>query len=225
MKEFFKTLVGLEMELPYSGRVTSLRADFVWQFLRFNPKYIEGYDRLTNSGDDSGELAMAFAEAWGISAPVDHKLERLPFEQDDDGFDLTPSFEFKPVRAIRNRKYIEDWAEVLFPEQHQLLVVHPYARPNQVAQFLSELEMKKKAPETEVTMRSLRRSQLVQYIVCHHYLKLEGMGPTEFSPIYHEIFQPLRTDTLQTTFLNGKIEGFNAIVKVSPWCFFTPPHR
>lgn len=233
MKELFRALAGLEIDLPYSGRTDGLYAQLVWQFLRFNSDYRTGYDCLSKSGDDSGEPAMFFAQSWCLSTAVDYRHESLPVERyvetikgmrgiDDTVVEgsLSPYFDYKPVRKMPKWKHVKEWGEVFYPADRQLLVVNPYAHPRQVASFLENI-----TPTKEFSMRDLRVPQLVEYIICHHYLHVHRMGPTEFSPIYHEVFHPLRTDTLQTASLKKKVEGFHKIVELTPWCFFTPPHH
>ncbi|MBY0314584.1 MAG: hypothetical protein K2Q26_03630 [Bdellovibrionales bacterium] len=223
MKEFFKTLAGLEIDLPYSGRVDGLRAQLIWQFLRFNKKYRTSYDKLKvdAANDDSGELPMFFANAWCLSTTVDYQLEVLPHERDDDGTDLSPCFEYKAVRPLPKWKYLQDWGDILLPDEQPVFVLNPFASQDQVMRFLTSQE----PTSSESAMRSLRQAQLVEYIVCHHYLKTLGMMPTEFSPIFHDIFATGRSDTLQSASLKGKVDGFDEITALAPWCFFTPPHR
>lgn len=220
VKEFFKTLTGLKIELPYSNKVSGLEAQLIWQFLRFNKEYQHQYEKLKLSGDDTGELAMFFAQSWCLSTVVDYTLENLPIDYDDDGTDLTPFFDYKPIRKLPKWKHIKEWAEVIYPEDKQLLIVNPYAHPRQVAEYLQNGE-----PEIDISMRDLRIPQLVEYIVCHHYQNVLGMGPKEFSPIYHEIFHPLRTDTIQSSSLQKKLDGFQKVVETAPWCFFTPTYH
>lgn len=225
MKEFFKTLAGLQIVVPYSNKVSGLEAQLIWQFLRFNPKYRAGYDKLKieAKNDDSGELPMFFAKAWCLSTALDYNLETLPTEQDEDGTDLSPYFEYKAVWRLPNWKYLKDWGDILLPEEQQIVILNPYAPSDQV---LRHFTSQKPTPSTS-TFRSSRKNQLVEYIVCHHYLKTLTMGPTEFSPIYHGIFATGRQqdDVLQVTSLKEKVDGFNEIVALAPWCFFTPPHR
>lgn len=223
MKAFFRTLAGLEIDLPFSGRVDGLRAQLIWQFLRFNQTYRTSYDKLKQDAaiDDSGELPLFFANAWCLSTAVDYQLETLPLEHDDDGTDLSPYFEYKAVRPLPKWKYLKDWGDILLPDEQQIFVLNPYADLGQVMRHLTSQE----PTSSPSAMRSLRQAQLVEYIVCHHYLNTVGMGPTEFSPIFHEIFATGRSDTLQTSSLKGKTEGFDEIASLAPWCFFTPPHR
>lgn len=223
VKEFFKTLAGLKIELPYLDKVSGLEAQLIWQFLRFNPKYRAGYDKLKieAADDDSGELPMFFAKAWCLSTAVDYNLETLPTEQDEDGTDLSPYFEYKAVWRLPKWKYLKDWGDILLPEEQQIVMLNPYAPVDQVLRYFTSQDP---TPSTN-TLRSLRQTLLIEYIVCHYYLKSLDMGPTEFSPIYHEIFATGRNDVLDTTSLKGKITGFNEVVVISPWCFFTPPHR
>ena len=223
MKEFFKALAGLKIALPYSGKVVGLQAQLIWQFLRFNEKYRSGYDKLKIAarGDESGELPMYFARSWCLSTTMDYNYETFPVEKDDDGTDISPYFEYTAVSRLPKWKYLKDWGDILLPDERQLFLLNPYAPPDQVARVLAG----QKDVYAENAIRSLRQAQLVDYIVCHYYLKKLGMGPTEFSPIFHEVFDTNQEDILQTAKLQGKVNGFNEVVALAPWSFFTPPHR
>ncbi|MCM2354118.1 MAG: hypothetical protein NDI63_10940 [Pseudobdellovibrio sp.] len=223
MKEFFKTLAGLKVDLPYSGKVRGLEAQLIWQFLRYNQKYRAGYDKLKveAANDDSGELPMFFAKAWCLSTAVDYNLETLPIELDDDGVDLSPYFDYQAVWRLPKWKYLKDWGEILLPEEQQIEMLNPHAPADQVLRYFTS----QKPTASTSTFRSSRAKLLVEYIVCHHYLETLSMGPTEFSPIYHEIFVTGRNDVLQSKGLKEKVNGFNEVVALAPWCFFTPPHQ
>ena len=56
MDKLFKDLVDLQKtiknELPLTGRVDGIRAQLIWQFLRFNKQYRVGYDALIANPND-----------------------------------------------------------------------------------------------------------------------------------------------------------------------------
>lgn len=234
MEELFRDLAGLQFELPFSGRVDGLKAELIWQFLRFNQQYRDGYDRLKAHAaeDESGDLPHFFAQSWCLSTAVDYNNEVLPrahhtedqTEEAPLSVLLTPYFVYKPVQSFPTVAFLKDWIDLMLPilpKDKKVLVLNPYASPNQVMRYLAEQSV-----ESQETIRALRIGHLVEYIVCHYYRKVKEFTPKDASLKYHNIFNHSnRTDTLHANIFKGNIKGFEEIVSQSPWCFFTPPHR
>ena len=231
----FRELADLDFDLPFSGKVEGPRAELIWQFLRFNKNYQKGYDRLKieATNDDSGDLPLLFAKNWCLSTAVDYKNETLPREHHSEYikspetgsaeatvFDLTPYFKYNPILRFKNKEHLMSSGDFILPDDEKITVLNPYASKDQVLRFLST-----QPPSTSESIRGLRKKNLVDYIVCHHFCGLKGIGPTEFSPIYYDIFGSGRSNTLHTNTINGYLQGFDEVAAQSPWCFFTPPHR
>lgn len=223
METFFKDLNRLSIDLPFSGKVHGLKAQLIWQFLRWNKSYREGYDRLAKVKDSSGELPMLFAQSWCLSSAVDYELEKLPTEYDDEEeVDLSPHFKYEPIISFRDIDFLKAHGDLLLPEGKRIFVLNPMASRDQVLRVLSS---KKKTAGPEYTLRGLSKSHLAEFAATHYYYKVKRMGPKELSPIYHRIFKTNLTSILSTAHLQNKIEGFHKVSEKSPWCFFTPSHR
>lgn len=235
MEELFRELAGLDFELPFAGKVDGLKAELIWQFLRFNKNYREVYDRLKieAANDDSGELPLLLAKTWCLSTAVDYNYEILPKEHHHENLknlktgtvesttcDLTPFFKYNPFLTFKNKDNLKEWGDFVLPENEKVTVLNPYASREQVLRYLST-----QPPPASESIRGLRKKNFVDYIVCHYYCQIKGLGPTEFSPIYHSIFGSDRTDTLHANTIKGYLDGFDKVSSQSPWCFFTPPHR
>ncbi len=235
MEELFSDLAGLEVDLPFSDKVEGLKAELIWQFLRFNKNYQKSYDRLKieAANDDSGDLPQLFAKSWCLSTAVDYSHEILPKELYNENlknpetgaiettaYDLTPFFKYSPFLTFKNKERLEDWGDLILPDGDKITVLNPYASREQVLRYLA-----KQPPSASESIRGLRKKNFVDYIVCHYYCRIKGLGPTELGPIYHRIFGSDRTDALHTNTINGHLEGFDQVSARCPWCFFTPPHR
>lgn len=72
--------------LPANGVLTGSSAQLIWQYLRFNPKFVRDVDRAVKAirdadhsdGVTADELESALAFKWGLSEFVHYKCPLLP---------------------------------------------------------------------------------------------------------------------------------------------------